>query len=160
MKNWFKKIALSLVVVVAALSLSPSAYAVQYVSADANTVTAYSVAEVCGFEQKADKPHIASSAGARAVHSHGYWLKGDCKATKATVTIHLQKKINGWWVDVGTEGKGDYKPGGGRGKRATARYECKGHASTTYRAWVDVDLYGYFDTPNRAHSVEATLDCS
>lgn len=159
MKKWFVRSASAFATVVFVLSGGVAANAAEVTDEFRVPVTSYSAAGICAFTQHGDRAHISSSGGPRAVQAHGWWQKGNCKATIATVTVQLQKKIGTRWVDVGRQGSGEFGAGGGRGKRATARYECKGTARTTYRSWVDVNVHGILDTPGAYWSAEVTLNC-
>ena len=123
------------------------------------TAAPQSAVGACVFTQRVDNPHISSSGGPRAVQAHGWWTKGNCRAIIATISVQLQKRINGRWVDVGKRGKGKYRAGGGRGQRATARYTCRGVALNKFRAWVDVDVHGVFDLPGKGWSRTVNVKC-
>ena len=51
----------------------------------------------------------------------------------------------GRWVDAGSQGNIVTLPGGGKGRRATAPYNCPVGKTYKYQAWVDVDLLHYID---------------
>lgn len=114
----------------------------------------------CSFTQRHDLIHF-SSTGDGTLSVHGWWVNGDCKATKAVVTTQLQKRnIMGRWVDVGSKGVATVYSGGGSGKRSNSRYTCKGRAEHQFRAWVDVDLVGVADLPNKIYHPEVTHTCN
>lgn len=116
----------------------------------------------CNFLQKVDNLHFSGTPGINgALSAHGVWINEDCKATTATLTMSMQKKVGGRWVDVGTnkENKKAYS-GGGSSNRASARYDCTGKTKNTFRVWLDVDLNGQVDAPNRIYSVEGSYNCS
>ena len=117
-------------------------------------------AGLCSLEQAGDYAHISSTAP-RAASAYGLWYNVDCKASHAVVTVQLQKKgFLGTWFDVGTEGVATVRPGGGAGNRATSRYACSGSSEHSFRSWVDVDVVGVADLPNKLYTPERTLACA
>lgn len=74
------------------------------------------------------KPDRPHRSGAD-VSGHGYWERG-----------------------------GDCCPGGGRGKRSTARARCRSSAVTSWRNHVDVDVHGRWDTADKPFK-EARVGC-
>lgn len=115
----------------------------------------------CTYEQAVDDPH--QSGGDVSVH--GWWLKdsGTCPST-AKVTVWLQAyycdPLYGCsWVTVGGPSDGDYPPGGGSGKRATARRACSASDPVGWRGQVDVDLDGVSDPSGYTYSTK-NLPCS
>lgn len=90
---------------------------------------------------------------------HGWWTKGTTKATKAKVTVQLQykpKKSSSW----NNRGKGVRTTKPGTSKRANARMTCKSLSRKQWRSWVDVDLIGYLDSPNKLYTEARTLKCT
>ncbi len=63
------------------------------------------------------------------------------------------------WFNVVAEGKKTVYSGGGSANRAQSRYLCNGYARKEFRAWVDVDVVGVVDAPNRTYSSAFTLAC-
>lgn len=121
---------------------------------------AKAAAALCSADQLVDYAHISKSPP-RAVQAHGWWRNVNCKATLAKVTVQVQKKnVLGLWVDVGQPGSSTVASGGGAGNRATARYTCNGTGTHTFRAWVDVDIVGVADLPNKTYSGAQTLACN
>lgn len=121
--------------------------------------TARQIARACGFLQEGDNPHFSSDATGE-LSAHGSWQKTSCSATQATVTVQLQYKNQfGLWINRGTQGKKTVAAGGGAGKRATARYVCVGNKGNLYRSWIDVDVVGVADLPNRVYSTEVARAC-
>ena len=119
-----------------------------------------SAAALCNFEQLGDYAHVSSSAPPTA-SAHGWWRNVDCNATHAVVTTQLQKKnVAGFWVDVGTRGVKTVLSGGGSVARSNSRYVCSGTSKHQFRSWVDVDLVGINDLPNKLYTSERTLDCN
>lgn len=121
--------------------------------------TARQIARACGFFQEGDNPHFSSDASGQ-LSAHGTWRNTNCSATLATVTVQLQYKNQfGLWINRGTQGKMTVASGGGAGNRATARYDCVGNKGNLYRSWVDVDVVGIADLPNRIYSNEVARAC-
>lgn len=128
------------------------------------SVTPTAVSEVisaggCNYQQANDNPH--ESSGDASVH--GWWLDvgGSCPS-EANVDVYLQ----GYWCDpfgcswiTVDSGSGDYAPGGGRGKRATARHACAGSDEVGYRGLTDVDLPGISDPGGTTASTIVNLKC-
>lgn len=115
---------------------------------------------VCNFTQEGDYAHI-SSTPPQAVSAHGWWTNGDCPTTTAVVTTQVQKKnVLGIWVDVGDRGVKTVKSGGGSTNRSASRYTCSSTAKHTFRSWVDVDLVGVADAPNKLYTPARDLACN
>lgn len=132
---------------------------VQSVTAPAEPDSTTTTAVLCKFLQHGDNPHLSSTAP-RTASVHGWWENIDCKASKAVVTIQLQRKNSlGFWFDVGTEGRKTVCSGGGSANRANSRYLCNGSARVQFRVWVDVDVVGVADASNRTYSSAFTLAC-
>ena len=117
----------------------------------------------CTYRQAIDNPHISSTAP-RAASVHGYWLKvrGTCPST-ANVDTYLQA----YWCDqsgcrwiVVASNSGNVGPGGGSGRRVTARRTCSSSSRTVgWRGFVDVDLNGVSDPPGYTYSSPVNLAC-
>ncbi|MEV0618469.1 hypothetical protein AB0I81_34435 [Nonomuraea sp. NPDC050404] len=113
---------------------------------------------VCVFSTMGDYVHISGSAFEAS--GHGWWVKGNCKATHAVVTVQLQQQDSGGsWRNAGTVGKATVPPGGGGGKRATGRAVCNSAAKTSWRSIVDVDLVGVMDDPGKLTTATRDLNC-
>jgi hypothetical protein len=92
-----------------------------------------------------DNPHVSSDTSSGYVISvHGFWnpvgkMTDDVKATKLEVRTVLEQHWGGRWVQVATK-TGKIKPGGGGGKRVTARSPCTIYGDRTYtyrtRVWL------------------------
>jgi hypothetical protein len=127
---------------------------------DQNEVSARALA-ACVFNNRIDSIHY-SSTGDGTLSVHGWWENVNCQATKANITVNLQKRnALGLWFDIGSRGvKLNAWSGGGSANRANSRYTCvaKGE-NNAYRAWVDVDLVGYIDSPTRYYTPEAVFPC-
>lgn len=120
-----------------------------------------STQEFCFGTTGVDYVHISSTAP-RAASGQGWWatINPECAWRTATVTVQLQRRnVLGVWVNIGERGISDVQVGGGSGNRATARYTCSGLTRNAYRSWVDVDIHGILDTPDRVYSVSQMLDC-
>jgi hypothetical protein len=117
--------------------------------------------QVCVFQQRVDNPHISSTSGTIAVQSHGWWTTSTpaCKTETARVKVGLLRLIGGKWVDAGSQGNIITLPGGGKGQRATAHYNCPVGKTYKYRAWVDVDLIHYVDPSVLTWSKEISVTC-
>lgn len=113
------------------------------------------------FQSLTDRPHISTSEGPRAVSVHGWWDRVSGPAELATVRIELWAKgpNDPGFRKVGEETKSSTPPGGGRGKRAAARAECKNNDLTTFRGDVDADIEGYPDVPGIVRGQEVSLPC-
>lgn len=118
---------------------------------------------VCFFSAYADNPHISSTSSTVAIQAHGWWVNGNCPATAAIVKVGLMKSKNNsnpddYW-DVGAQGTAQVASGGGKGKRATAHYDCPAGETAWYKAWVDVDLVGVIDDPTLKWSNTVRVTC-
>lgn len=116
-------------------------------------------AVLCHFETHGDWVHISGTLP-RAASAHGWWNNIDCKATKADVTVQLQIEMDGKWKNVGEPGKATVLPGGGGGKRATARVNCVNQDQNMWRSWVDVDLVGVIDDTYKYYPDPKPLACT
>lgn len=117
--------------------------------------------QVCPFTQGVDNPHISSTSGTIAVQSHGWWTTSTptCKTETARVKVGLMRLNGGKWADVGSQGNVVTLPGGGKGRRATAHYNCPVGKTYKYKAWVDVDLLHYADPAVLGWSKEISVTC-
>ena len=113
-------------------------------------------AKIGVFQAKGDYVHVTRGQAS----GHGWWLKGTTKATKAKVTVQLQykPKKNSSWHNRGKAGVKTIKPG--TSKRANARMTCRSSGNKQWRSWVDVDLIGYLDTPNKLYTPARTIKCT
>lgn len=113
-------------------------------------------AAVAVFYTRGDYVHVTRGQAS----GHGWWIKGTAKATKAKVTVQLQykpKKTSSW----NRRGKAGVKTiGPGTSKRANARMTCRSQARKQWRSWVDVNLIGYLDSPNKLYTSARTLKCT
>ena len=118
----------------------------------------------CTATQEAELPHISSTPGQRAVQGHGFWRNINCPAgTRARVRTWLERRPSGAgsrWSRVGTRGDEVVFAGGGRGRRATGRFPCRGTALGVFRTVTDVDLVGFLDSPGVRLSRERLIACS
>lgn len=128
-------------------------------SAHPSVDTAYplvTTAKIGVFQTKGDYVHVTRGQAS----GHGWWLKGTTKATKAKVTVQLQykPKKNSSWHNRGKAGVKTIKPG--TSKRANARMTCRSSGNKQWRSWIDVDLIGYLDTPNKLYTPARTIKCT
>jgi hypothetical protein len=123
--------------------------------AESGNITAGS----CTYRQVLDDPH--PSSGDTSVH--GWWrrISGTCPS-RANVDVYLQA----YWCDVYgcrwitvASGSGDYRAGGGSGRRATARRTCSAASTVGWRGFVDVDLIGVDDPAGYTYSPIRNLAC-
>ena len=84
----------------------------------------------------------------------------------AVVKIKLQtKKVKRFWFDS-WEDATDWvedtlrpKRNRARGFRVTARKACNGDKRTSWRSVVDVDIVGYWDSPDKLTTAEVKIGC-
>lgn len=100
------------------------------------------------FKTDGDDVHI-SSTPPRTASAHGWWIKYSGPGSTAKVTVLLQ--VIGYYGEWDTVAVGSaiLAPGGGSGRRATARKTCSSSAATTWRSEIDVDIINVSDTPER-----------
>ncbi len=112
------------------------------------------------FATRGDRPHVSSTPPPE-MSAHGWWVRFSGPATRAKVTIQLQQRTGGGYVNVGRRGVQIVGPGGGAGNRATARARCHVYKGGlyTYRSVIDVDIIGFNDTPEKTYKT-ATTACS
>jgi hypothetical protein len=113
------------------------------------------------FETKGDKVH-ESSTPPPEMSGHGWWIRFSGPARQAVVTVQIQQMFDGGFVNVGRRGRARIRPGGGRGRRVTARARCHHYKGGryTYRSVVDTDIVGHRDTPEKLYTNWATTSCS
>ena len=113
-------------------------------------------AKIGVFQVRGDYVHVTRGQAS----GHGWWLKGTAKAAKAKVTVQLQYKPtkNSRWLNRGKAGVRTIKPG--TSIRANARMTCRSSKYKQWRSWVDVDLIGYLDTPNKLYTPARTIKCT
>lgn len=92
---------------------------------------------------------------------HGYWLQTSGPARIATIRTELWAKgpRDRSFRKVAEQTRRGVWPGGGAGKRATARMACKNNVRTEYYGKVDVDIEGYRDLPGMRRGDTMKLDC-
>lgn len=114
----------------------------------------------CTYRQAIDNPHL--SGGDTSIH--GWWrtIAGTCPSL-ANVDVFLQAfwcdPFGCRWITVAA-GSGDFRPGGGSGRRATARLACATNNLVGWRGFVDVDLIGVADPSGVTISTILNLACS
>lgn len=116
----------------------------------------------CTYRTRTDDPH--ASGGDISVH--GWWeiVQPSTCPSRADVTTVLQGVWCDfwlgacWWEQAGRD-KDRIRPGGGRGKRVTARVACHSSEATGFRSVVDVDLPGIVDPSNKAYSEPRDFNC-
>jgi hypothetical protein len=159
-------------VIAGAIIVAASAVQAHAVASDDDTTAAASVevvvpqtsaaasSRVCNFQQAGDYAHISGSLPL-AVSAHGWWRNVDCRATHAVVTVQVQKQnVLGIWVDVGTRGVATVRSGGGSVNRTVSRYICRSSTVHTFRSWIDVNLVGVEDAPNKLYTPKRKLACN
>ena len=117
----------------------------------------------CEHEGRADSPH--KSQGQASVH--GWWnaLNEECP-DKADVWVELWAyacgEISGecGYVKITRSSTRRIAPGGGRGKRATARHTCASVTSVTWIGRVDVDIPNEIDGSEKWWGPSNTISCS
>lgn len=120
------------------------------------------LAAIAPFLTGVDNPHISHSSAKKAVHVHGWWITShkDLVGRRAKVTVQMQSYTDAaGWFNVGSFASGTHYQGGGAGKRTTGHFECKNNALAHWRAYVDVDIIGVWDTPGKRFSKEVELHC-
>jgi len=122
---------------------SPTAVPAPVPAGDANSEIVTIPATACSPQAKGDNVHVSSTPPATA-SGHGWWLKGNCTAAKAQVTVQLQEFFSdGSWRNKGTPDTEDVFAGGGSGNRATGRATCTGGTAVTgWRSVVTADVIG------------------
>lgn len=113
------------------------------------------------FETHGDYAHISSTLP-RAVSAHGWWINGNFPTgTMANVDVQVQLYFGGFfgWVSIGPNFSSDVPPGGGAGRRTTARVDCTGTNQGQYRSIIDVDIIGYIDDSLKLYTPPRTLAC-
>jgi hypothetical protein len=111
-----------------------------------------------GYGTRGDYVHYSGAE----ISAHGWWVNNSLPAgTLAKVCVKLQVYVGGsfGWVNVTNWSCGTYAPGGGAGKRATARMPCTGSTTWQFRSNVDVDIIGYADPDNTLDTVGQYLTC-
>lgn len=115
----------------------------------------------CIYDTRVDNPHTSSGD----VSVHGWWAVAEDSTcpSNAKVTTVLQGVWCDFWVgacwwEQAKSNKGEIRPGGGGGKRVTARVECETTKETGFRGVADVDLPGR-DPSNKAYSPPMDLPC-
>ena len=115
----------------------------------------------CTYDTRVDNPHTSSGD----VSVHGWWevVGNSTCPSRAKVTTVLQGVwCDSWvgecWWKEAARNADDIRPGGGRGKRVTARRACETTEATGFRGVADVDLPGK-DPSNKAYSAPGDLPC-
>ncbi|MGI9092338.1 MAG: hypothetical protein ACR2FF_02595 [Mycobacteriales bacterium] len=103
-----------------------------------------------------DNPHYT----APDVSGHGWWTKGNCSGSTATVYNCLYEYYtDGYWYRKACSPKKTLKPGGGSAQRTNARVTCNSTGETiSWRNQVDVDVNGENDTPEEPYN-QANVNC-
>jgi hypothetical protein len=117
------------------------------------------VADRCVFSTRGDYVHVSSSAFEAS--GHGWWVNGDCPASRARVTVQLQEYYSdGRWRNKGTVGRKTVRSGGGAGNRATGRAHCNNHHAAGWRSVIDVDLVGRPDDSRKLVTPARNIGCT
>ena len=126
--------------------------------AAAETETAPSQPQVVGMTG-GDNVHISRSVTPTA-SAHGWWVYDPQSELQADVTVQLQLKRGGTWVDVGAPGVKRLRPStGGSGRRSNARVPCLNATETEWRSVVDVDVVDKIDNPGKLITPQQRLVC-
>lgn len=124
-------------------------------------------AGACKYRQVIDNAHV-SSTPPRATSVHGSWNKisGRCPARanvdtglQAYYCIRVQGSYSCRWIEVDFN-SANVRPGGGAGKRVTARETCSNSNRIGWRGRVDVDLIGVRDPAGFTYSPPQNLKCA
>lgn len=111
----------------------------------------------CAFLTDGDKVHRTDGRAS----AHGYWYNVNCASgTLANVTNWIAVKRQGSYYVMAQGYKANVQPGGGRGRRSTAKYTCK---SSKLRYWInliDVDLVGQADSNEVAQTDPRIASCN
>jgi hypothetical protein len=105
-----------------------------------------------------DYVHI-SSTPPRSASAHGWWTYPTKTEQVADVSVQLQVRRGGTWVDVGVAGVERVRSGGGSANRSNARVTCLTTADTEWRSVVDVDVVGRWDNPGKLVTPARRLGC-
>ncbi len=115
----------------------------------------------CIYDMRVVNPHPSGDE----VSVHGWWevVGNSTCPSRAQVTTVLQGVWCDFWVgacwwEQANKNEGNIRPGGGSGKRVTARVVCETIEQTGFRGVVDVDLPGR-DPSNKAYSAPGDLPC-
>lgn len=112
----------------------------------------------CSPTAKGDYAHISSTAPQTA-SGHGWWLRNNCTAAKATVEIALQEYFSdGSWRSRGQGGQATVYPGGGSANRANARAVCQTKTLTGWRSVVHVYPVGESGSGSTTTAAQ-NIDC-
>lgn len=108
-----------------------------------------------------DRVHV-SSTPPPPTSAHGWWRRITGPAQFARVTVQIQQRYKGGFVNVGRCDVRGVRSGGGAGRRATARARCHHYRGGRfiYRSVVDVDLLGHRDTPEKLRTDIVVSGCS
>lgn len=120
----------------------------------------------CNYRSRVDNPHPSRTPGDVSVH--GWWERrsGDCQTADVTVTLQAyycsfsSVGRNCWWstVDVGQRLR--MRSHARLSQRANARITCSSvDRQVGYRAYVDVDINGYWDGASKTFSRTVNLYC-
>ncbi|MGN9912213.1 hypothetical protein ACTMTJ_32205 [Phytohabitans sp. LJ34] len=161
----FRKTSLYVLSIAVALSLSavaatPASAAKTRDAVTVSTASAQSAGPFCVFGTDGDFVHISTAPGIRTASGHGWWYWIDCDYPLAIVTTQLQILRNGSWVNVGSADSVTVPPGGGAGKRATARVTCTTVLVSQWRSVTDTDVIGIFDTSEKHTTAPRSLACT
>lgn len=92
-----------------------------------------------------DNPHRSKTGVAAS--GHGWWDKGDCSNSRATVYNCIYEYYSdGSWRQKDCSDHKELYTGGGGGNRTTARKPCDDQRLTSWRNHVAVDVIGEWDT--------------
>jgi hypothetical protein len=98
-----------------------------------------------------DDPHLSSGD----ISAHGWWYRGTCPNTKATVDVRLFEYYSDGTWRLKAENWGSVWPGGGSGNRVTARRTCE---STLGAGWA-TSVYVSIGTGDSYYSPAVNRSC-
>lgn len=111
----------------------------------------------CDPDTKADHPHSPLSVD---VSAHGSWYKGNCDSNWADVyNCIFEYYKDGTWRQKKCSKTVRVKPGGGRGKRSTARRDCDNATRTAWYNMSEVDVVGEWDNGEKEYTDWVAIYC-
>lgn len=125
----------------------------------------YQSSTQCNYASHGDDPHLSSSND--AVSAHGWWtvsgITWGCPEY-ADVEVQLQVWLcnvynpnDCYWKTL-NKSESRIRPGGGAGRRTTARILCSTSSEIGYRSIIDVDLVGQSDPDDNVYK-SANVRC-
>lgn len=90
----------------------------------------------CQPHAQGDPPHKSSGDAS----AHGWWTRGTCPNTRATVSIFLWELYSDGSWRLKASNSGSIYPGGGSGKRVTVRRTCENNLMAGWSTTVSVSI--------------------